>query len=755
MPIINGTANDETISGTANDDTIYGLGGADTLFGGTGNDTLYGGDGDDVLFGDAGADIMRGGLGQDTYYVYDTGDVVDEATGGGGNDQVFTSISFSSSLIEKAYAMGTANLNVTLTISGPAYILGNAGSNILTASIGNDQIFAGDGNDTLNGNAGNDTLYGDAGNDEIFGGDGDDTLQGGAGIDIMHGGLGNDTYDVDNIQDVVDELVGSGVLDTVNASVTFSSASIERIFQRGVANINATLTTTGTASINGNSGNNILSVGIGNDQIFASDGNDTLNGNAGNDTLYGDAGNDEIFGGDGDDTLQGGAGIDIMHGGLGNDTYDVDDIQDVVDELVGNGVRDTVNTSVTFSSASIERIFQKGVANINATLTITGSAYIVGNVGNNVLTTGIGADQIFAGAGNDTLIGDAGNDQLFGAEGQDILYGGTGDDSLYGEAGDDFLYGGAGNNALYGGEGTDQLWAGSSEAGLYGDGGIDYARYDDMNWGNLTIRLDNSSLNTGVATNHKYTDIEGIVGGLGNDLIVGDSGANYLFGSGGNDNLFGSHGADYLNGGAGTNNLWGGAGADQHLGGAGIDYARYDETGWGNLTIRLDVPAGNLGAAAVGDTYVSIEGIISGTGDDIIVGNASANYLVGGGGADYINALAGNDYLNGGAGADRFLFSTALNTSTNIDTIADFNVADDTMLLENAIFTTLTTTGTLSAALFKNFNLGAVDADDRILYNDTTGAVFYDADGSGSSAAIQFALLTGNPSITATDLLVV
>ena len=58
--------------------------------------------------------------------------------------------------------------------------------------------------------------------------------------------------------------------------------------------------------------------------------------------------------------------------------------------------------------------------------------------------------------------------------------------------------------------------------------------------------------------------------------------------------------------------------------------------------------------------------------------------------------------------------------------------------------------------VFKNLTTGgAVDATDRILYNDTTGAIFYDADGSGATAAIQFATLTGSPTITNADFFVV
>jgi serralysin len=81
-------------------------------------------------------------------------------------------------------------------------------------------------------------------------------------------------------------------------------------------------------------------------------------------------------------------------------------------------------------------------------------------------------------------------------------------------------------------------------------------------------------------------------------------------------------------------------------------------------------------------------------------------------------------------------------------------VVNDTIQLENAIFTLLATTGALADNLFKNLSLGAQDADDLILYDNTTGAIFYDTDGLGGAAAIQFALLTGNPAITNADFVV-
>ncbi len=108
--------------------------------------------------------------------------------------------------------------------------------------------------------------------------------------------------------------------------------------------------------------------------------------------------------------------------------------------------------------------------------------------------------------------------------------------------------------------------------------------------------------------------------------------------------------------------------------------------------------------------------------------------------------------LTGGAGADSFVFDTALGP-TNVDQISDFTAGADKIKLENAIFTALTSTGALAAGAFQ-LGSAASEADDRVVYNQSTGALLYDADGSGAAAAVQFATLTSKPAVTASDFLV-
>ena len=125
---------------------------------------------------------------------------------------------------------------------------------------------------------------------------------------------------------------------------------------------------------------------------------------------------------------------------------------------------------------------------------------------------------------------------------------------------------------------------------------------------------------------------------------------------------------------------------------------------------------------------------------------------------DLIFGTNSNDFIFGGAGQDTFVFNTTLNATTNVDTIDDFIAADDTISLDNAIFTALSASGTLSSTNFVTSASGAaVDADDYILYNTTTGALSYDTDGSGAATAIMFATLgtSTHPMITAIDFTVI
>lgn len=135
-----------------------------------------------------------------------------------------------------------------------------------------------------------------------------------------------------------------------------------------------------------------------------------------------------------------------------------------------------------------------------------------------------------------------------------------------------------------------------------------------------------------------------------------------------------------------------------------------------------------------------------------MIGLGGSDILVGGDGEDQLFGGAGSDVLNGGGAADLFLFTEALGAS-NVDTIQDLVSGLDRIFLENAVFTGLSA-GALAAGAFR-VGATAQDADDRIIYNAATGALFFDADGNGGGAAVQFATLSGAPALAAGDFVVI
>ncbi len=133
-----------------------------------------------------------------------------------------------------------------------------------------------------------------------------------------------------------------------------------------------------------------------------------------------------------------------------------------------------------------------------------------------------------------------------------------------------------------------------------------------------------------------------------------------------------------------------------------------------------------------------------------MIGTVFYDTFIGDENANRFDGARGNDTLIGAGGADTFVFDTVL-ALNNIDEITDFAHGTDRIELDDAIFTALTA-GTLSAAAFTTGV--ATTAAHRILYDADTGALSYDADGSGAGAAIQFATLQAHLTITNMDFLV-
>ena len=356
-----------------------------------------------------------------------------------------------------------------------------------------------------------------------------------------------------------------------------------------------------------------------------------------------------------------------------------------------------LNYSVTDGTASI-------AASQSYTLAALSGVTLTGNAKANILT---------GSAHDDTLSGLGGNDTLNGLAGNDTLLGGAGNDTYIVDSAGDVVTEAAG-------AGTDLVQA-----------SVSYT---------LSANVEKLTL-TGTAA----------IDATGNAL------ANKLTGNSGNN---------VLDGGAGSDAMAGDAGDDTYYVDANGDAVK-EATNAGIDTVHSTLAAYTLGANV---ENLTLEGsAVNGTGNTLantLTGNAAANVLSGlagndlldgGAGNDTLVGGAGNDALRGGSGADIFRFGkTALSATTNVDTINDFTPIDDTLALENAIFKKLTATGALSAANFRaSINGSAGDTNDFILYDTDSGALYYDADGSGAGTAIQFATLIGMPTVTAADFMVI
>lgn len=138
-----------------------------------------------------------------------------------------------------------------------------------------------------------------------------------------------------------------------------------------------------------------------------------------------------------------------------------------------------------------------------------------------------------------------------------------------------------------------------------------------------------------------------------------------------------------------------------------------------------------------------------------LTGNESTQAITGNAGSNILDGKDGNDTLTGLGGKDFFVFSSWV-SPTNVDTITDFNAADDTIRLESAMFDAIIGKGVLSASQFVASAAGtAQDLDDRILYQTGTGKLFYDINGSAVGGSVHFATLTGAPAVTNADFVVI
>lgn len=243
-----------------------------TLFGNGLSNMLIGAAGADALIGGGGADFMTGGAGADVFVVSPDGSsVISDFTAG---DKIILAGADFASFADLQAALAQSEANTVLHFSdGHTLTLKGVDVASLTAAS-----FDLDGLATTvaAGGATTATFTGTSKFDVIVGTSANDKIDGKAGTDVMKGGAGDDTYVVDNAGDHILEFGGGGI-DTVlvQTSRYLLEAQVE----------NATVTTTGGATVIGNASANWIIGGAGADQLEGGGGLDRLTGGAGADVF--------------------------------------------------------------------------------------------------------------------------------------------------------------------------------------------------------------------------------------------------------------------------------------------------------------------------------------------------------------------------------------------------------------------------------------------------------------------------------------
>ncbi|MDQ4087274.1 MAG: calcium-binding protein [Pseudomonadota bacterium] len=470
----------------------------------------------------------------------------------------------------------------------------------------------------------------------------------------------------------------------------------------------------------------------GDDTLDGGGGVDTLNGGPGNDTLIASAGsyNDDalgrryeyLYGGDGDDIfivdadnafdyhrLDGGDGFDVIvmdhqdYLGVTTDDWDGETFPALFSGSTTNVMLKSIEGLGAYETTDLAALRFRGDDEREPTVFFTNLALL----GTEAIN-GFGTKE---------------DNYIRGNDAANYLNGRGGADTLEGRGGDDtYVVNVVGDQVI--------------EAA---DGGRDEVR-SHVSF-TLGDHVEDLQLLGGGATT-----------GEGNAL------ANVIVGNGANNILRGFGGADRLDGGLGEDVMYGGFGNDKYYVEDGGDRVfEGGSAGWDTVfsSVTFTLPANVEQLVLVGT------GAIDGTGNElanVITGNDGANTLIGGRGADTIDGGVGpdrlfgglgNDSLKGGSGYDGFYFSTALDPSNNVDTILAFSPFYDTIFLSRSIFTALPA-GALSEEAFHTGS-SAGDPSDRIIYQKSTGSIFYDADGSGGTAAVLFAQVAPGTELTYLD----
>lgn len=709
-------------TGTADSDLIVGNALNNFINTGEGNNVVFGGAGDDVIIGGTGNDVIFGGAGND---IIDAGNGNNYVDGGDGDDSIF----------------------------------GGEDDDILAGGAGNDTILGGDGDDILFGGEGADYLQGDdstAGDESV-----DGNIYFVTSDDAIIGGEGNDTFVITSQEDAEGVIIEAGVSDLDNSGNEARYVDLEESSEVDEdAPLVAIDTTTGlVVEIDDEEMseqaetdvrlNIVTRPGSSAISTFAT----TVAGYNAVDTLeFTQSGEFEGIQFSGIERIELASGVSI--------TLEAEQLEENGESLslgelnpgyqihgVAGGPVENVTVELEFE----EEEFEPASSIVGATpVTYDKAVFEVDDfsVAHLYFNVDVTYDASEGEAGSFTRIdganeGSDAHEIVLGSEGVDYATMRLGDDTVYGNGGNDLLIGHGGADYLDGGEGDDIFVIGGFGSGVQGT----TSKADDGNkeW---------------IATGAKH-DV--IVGGDGVDTLRITTGIGANTKANGtvvlNNDNFKSMEVVQVGGTVGRLNV---ENTDLQL---LNDHYYFKANG---TVADLSNTLGNNGGT-INNVVVDASGLT--TNGLRFEGNANQQTFIGTSKADVFVGNGGNDTLTGGGGADKFVFgkvyeqvvtgsSTTVQTYTNtafnltgVDTITDFTRGTDKIELHLDQYSQLA--GFNSSMLRVNSTGTAQDANDYLVYNTTTKTLSYDADGNGSGAKVDIAILTGVNTLSTSDFVIV
>jgi Ca2+-binding RTX toxin-like protein len=471
------------------------------------------------------------------------------------------------------------------------------------------------------------------------------------------------------VTDTVQLDAGAGCTQETARAVRCPATAASSIDVQGGGGRNAIENRTALPSvITSGPGEDTLIGGSGPDTISGATNTDTIRGGEGNDTLKGGSESDFILGEGGDDTLLGEGGPDGLDGGTGTNTLDGGADNDrlraapgATDTFAGGDGFDAVTYASHTTSVTLRLDAARNDGSAGEDLIGTDVEEMAGGSGNDMLFL-VRSGHADGGGGNDYLEPSRGGDSIRGGSGFDrvsyhvrtapLLLRHTlsaGEDSendsiepdvehLRGGEGPDHFYPTPGitGQILEGRGGDDTFHPGSTIlTRMIGGLGLDTVTYQERT-SPVRVTIGSTALDDGPAGSGQQVgdDVEGIVGGSGDDTLVGSQWNNPISGGGGNDYLEGRTGRDDLRGGTGTDR---------------VSYQFHPQL----VKVTLD-ETGNDGAAGESDNVRDDVEIVRGTAfADLLIGNGGAQRFEGLGGGDDLRMGLGSDVADGGEGNDR------------------------------------------------------------------------------------------------------